>query len=37
MRPYKFKEKVKMTAGAMTALVVTGWLAVIALTAMSVR
>jgi hypothetical protein len=36
-QPYTFKEKVKTTAGAMTALAVTGWLAVIVLTGMSVR
>jgi hypothetical protein len=30
MRPYSFKEKAKITVGAVTALVIVGWLAVIA-------
>jgi hypothetical protein len=37
MRPYTFKEKARITVGAIAALVVVGWLAVIALAAMSVR
>jgi hypothetical protein len=37
MRPYTFKEKAKISAGAVVALVIVGWLAVIALAAMSVR
>jgi hypothetical protein len=31
MRPYTRKEKAKITAGAVAALVITGWLAVLAL------
>ena len=37
MSPYTFKEKAKITAGAVTALVIIGWLAVIALAAMTAR
>jgi len=31
MRPYTTKEKLKITAGAISALVIVGWLAVFAL------
>jgi hypothetical protein len=37
MRPYTTKEKLKITAGAVTALVITGWLAVLALAFLSAR
>ena len=36
MRDYTFKEKAKITAGAIAALVIVGWLAVFALALMSV-
>jgi hypothetical protein len=35
MRDYTFKEKAKITAGAIAALVIVGWLAVFALALMS--
>ncbi len=35
MRAFTLKEKVKITAGAVAALVIVGWLAVIALALMS--
>jgi hypothetical protein len=37
MRDYTFKEKAKITAGAVSALVIVGWLVVIALAVMSAR
>jgi hypothetical protein len=37
MRAYTTKEKAKITAGAVTALVITGWLAVLALAFLSAR
>jgi len=37
MRPYTAKEKAKITAGAVTSLVVVGWLAVLAIVILSVR
>ena len=37
MRDYTFKEKARITAGAVTALVVVGWLAVLATAFLSVR
>jgi hypothetical protein len=36
-RPYTFKEKARITLGAMVALVIVGWIAVIAIAATSVR
>jgi hypothetical protein len=36
-RPYTFKEKAKITAGAISSLVIVGWLAVIALALLSAR
>ena len=36
-RPYTFKEKTRITLGAMVALIVVGWIAVIAIATMSVR
>jgi hypothetical protein len=36
MRDYTFKEKAKITAGAVTALIIVAWLAVLALTLLSV-
>jgi hypothetical protein len=36
MREYTLKEKARITAGAVTALVIVGWLAVIAVALMSV-
>jgi hypothetical protein len=36
MHDYTFKEKAKITAGAIAALVIVGWLAVFALALMSV-
>jgi hypothetical protein len=35
MRSYTFKEKAKITAGAVTALVIVAWLAVVALALLS--
>ena len=37
MRGYTTKEKLKITAGAVSALVIVGWLAVFALALMSAR
>jgi hypothetical protein len=37
MRDYTFKEKARITAGAVAALVVVGWLAVLATAFLSVR
>ncbi len=37
MRGYTTKEKVKITAGAVAALVITGWLVVLAIVFMSAR
>jgi hypothetical protein len=37
MRDYAFKEKARITAGAAAALVVVGWLAVLATAFLSVR
>jgi hypothetical protein len=37
MRDYTFKEKARITAGAAAALVVVGWLAVLATAFLSVR
>jgi hypothetical protein len=37
MRDYTFKEKARITVGAVTALVVVGWLAVLATAFLSVR
>jgi hypothetical protein len=37
MRPYTTKEKVKITAGAVAALVITGWIATLALAFLSAR
>jgi hypothetical protein len=34
-RPYTFKEKAKITAGAVAALVIVGWMAVLALAFLS--
>jgi hypothetical protein len=36
-RPYTFREKAKITAGAISSLVIVGWLAVIALALLSAR
>jgi hypothetical protein len=36
-RPYTFKEKARIALGAMVALVIVGWIAVIAIAATSVR
>jgi hypothetical protein len=36
-RPYTLKEKAKITAGAVTSLVIVGWLVVIATAMMSAR
>jgi hypothetical protein len=36
MRDYTLKEKAKITAGAVTALIIVAWLAVLALTLLSV-
>jgi hypothetical protein len=36
MREYTLKEKARITAGAVTALVIAGWLAVVAVALMSV-
>jgi hypothetical protein len=36
-RPYTFWEKARITLGAMVALIVVGWIAVIAIAATSVR
>ena len=35
MRSYTFKEKAKITAGAVTALVIVAWLAIVALALLS--
>jgi hypothetical protein len=35
MRPYTTKEKLKITAGAMTSLIIVGWAAVLAIALMS--
>jgi hypothetical protein len=37
MRDYTTKEKVKITAGAVTALIIVGWLVVLALAFLSAR
>jgi hypothetical protein len=37
MRPYTAKEKIRITAGAVAALVITGWIAALALAFMSAR
>ncbi len=37
MRDFTFKEKAKITAGAITALVIGGWFAVIAVAIMAAR
>jgi hypothetical protein len=37
MRDFTFKEKAKITAGAITALVIVGWFAVIAVAIMAAR
>jgi hypothetical protein len=37
MRGYTAKEKVKITAGAVAALVITGWLVMLALALLSAR
>jgi hypothetical protein len=37
LRGYTTKEKVKITAGAVAALVITGWLVVLAIAFMSAR
>jgi hypothetical protein len=37
MRRYTTKEKAKITAGAVTALVIVGWIVVLAIASMSVR
>jgi hypothetical protein len=37
MRDYTFKEKARITAGAAAALVVVGWLAVLAIAFLSVQ
>jgi hypothetical protein len=37
MRDYTFKEKAKITAGAVSALIIVGWLVVIALAVLSAR
>jgi len=37
MRDYTFKEKARVTAGAAAALVIVGWLAVLAIAFLSVR
>jgi hypothetical protein len=37
MRPYTMKEKLKITAGAVTSLVIVGWAVVLAIAFMSVR
>jgi hypothetical protein len=37
MRGYTTKEKLKITAGAVSALVIVGWLAVLALALLSAR
>jgi hypothetical protein len=34
-RPYTFKEKAKITAGAVAALIIVGWMAVIAIAILS--
>jgi hypothetical protein len=37
MRAYTTKEKLKITAGAMSALVIVGWIVVLAIVFLSVR
>jgi hypothetical protein len=37
MHPYSMKEKLKITAGAVTALVIVGWLVALAIASLSVR
>jgi hypothetical protein len=37
MRDYTFREKAKITAGAVSALIIVGWLVVIALAVLSAR
>jgi hypothetical protein len=37
MRPYTTKEKARIAAGAVTALVITGWLVVLAIAVLSAR
>jgi hypothetical protein len=37
MRAYSFKEKARITAGAVAALVIVGWLLVLAIAFLSVR
>jgi hypothetical protein len=36
MRPYTFKEKAKITAGAVASLVIVGWLVVLAIVFLAV-
>jgi hypothetical protein len=36
-RPYTFKEKAKITAGAVASLVIVGWMVVLAIVFLSVR
>ena len=37
MRPYTMKEKARITAGAVTSLVIVGWLVVLALAFLAAR